>query len=124
MRRMYDENEIKSIASEAGGGSGGKLYLHNLSIFVPESSQVQLKIINTDSSKITSVTDELLEKIISGLAAPSFPPSYSNIYNIAVISGNRLSLTTYSAYPFDVTHTNNYEIDLSQARITDKVFEL
>lgn len=29
MRRMYDENEIKSIASESGGG---KLYRHQLSI--------------------------------------------------------------------------------------------
>ena len=29
MRRMYDENEIKSIASEAGGG---KLYMHNVEI--------------------------------------------------------------------------------------------
>ena len=121
MRRMYDENEIKSIASESGGG---KLYMHNLSIFVPESSQAQLKIINTDSSKITSITAELLKKIISGLAAQSFPPAYSNIYNIALIDGNRLSVTTYSAYPFDVTHVNNYEIDLSQARITDKVTEL
>ena len=27
MKRMYDENEIKSIASESGGG---KLYLHSL----------------------------------------------------------------------------------------------
>ena len=121
MKRMYDEKEIKDIASEAGGG---KLYLHNLSIFVPESSQAQLKIINADSSKITSVTNELLKKLISGLAAPSFPPVYSNIYNIAVLDGNRLSLTTYQAYPFDVTHTNNYEIDLSQARITDVVTEL
>ena len=124
MKRMYDENEIKSIASEAGGGGGGKLYLHKLSIFVPESSQAQLKIISTDSSKITSVTNELLEKLVSGLAAPSFPPVYSNIYNIAVLDGNRLSVTTYPAYPFDVTHTNNCEIDLSQARITDNVTEL
>ena len=29
MRRMYDENEIKSIASESGGG---KLYLHDVTI--------------------------------------------------------------------------------------------
>ena len=121
MKRMYDENEIKSIASKYGGG---KLYLHKLSIFVPESSQAQLKIINTDSSKITSVTAELLEKIISGLAAPSFPPSYSNIYNIVLVDGNRLSIGLYSTYPFDVTHVNNCEIDLNQARITDKVIEL
>ena len=28
MKRMFDENEIRQIASEAGGGGGGKLYLH------------------------------------------------------------------------------------------------
>ena len=110
-------------ADESGGG-GGKLYLHNLSIFVPDSSQAQLKIINTDSSKITSVTDELLKIIISGLAAPSFPPSYSNIQNIALLDGYRLSMSTYNNYPFDVTHTHNFEIDLNQAVITDKVTEL
>lgn len=32
MRRMYDENEIKSIASESGGG---KLYLHEVRTYAP-----------------------------------------------------------------------------------------
>ena len=117
-------NEVVVHAENGKNASGGKLYLHNLSIFVPDSSQAQLKIINADSSKITIVTNELLEKLISGLAAPSFPPVYSNIYNIASTGGNRLSVSTYNAYPFDVTRTNDFEIDLSQARITDNIKEL
>ena len=117
-------NEVVVHAENGKNASGGKLYLHNLSIFVPESSQAQLKIINADSSKITADTNELLAKLISGLAAPSFPPVYSNLREIAVLDGNRLSVTTYQAYPFDVTQTNEYEIDLSQARITDTVTEL
>ena len=121
MRRMYDENEIKSIASESGGG---KLYLHNLSIVVPESSQAQLKILSQDSSKIARVTNELLVKMISGLAASSFPPSYSNIYNMAVVNDNTLSLSVYNSYPLSVTQTTDFNIDLNQARITDKVTEL
>lgn len=121
MKRMYDENEIKSIASESGGG---KWYLHILSISDPETAQVQLRIINTDSSKITSVTDELLGRYISALASSSFPPAYSNIYNMALLGNNRLSVTTYNAYPFDVTHTTTYEIDLSQAIILDNPIEL
>ena len=30
MKRMYDESQIKKIASEAGGGGGAKLYLHTI----------------------------------------------------------------------------------------------
>lgn len=117
----WTENEIKSIASESGGG---KLYLHNLSIFVPNSSQAKLKIINANSSKITNVTDELLGKLLSGLAAPSFPPAYSNIYEIAVINSNQLSISTFANYPFSVEHLIDIDIDLSQARITDNPIEL
>ena len=32
MKRMFDENEIRQIASEAGGGGGGKLYLHGVRV--------------------------------------------------------------------------------------------
>ena len=118
-------NEVVVHAENGKNASGGgKLYLHKLSIFIPENSQAQLKILSQDSSKITRVTNELLAKMISGLAANSFPPAYSNIYNTAVSDGNRLSVTTYSTYPFDVTHTNSYDIDLSQAIITDNVTEL
>ena len=121
MKRMYDENEIKSIASESGGG---KYYLHVLSIGVPGSANVQLQILSSDSSKITNVTEELLGKYISGLASQSIPPSYSNIYNIALLGNNQLSATVYTTYPFDVTHTNTYDIDLSQATIVDNPIEL
>ena len=121
MKRMFDENEIRQIASEAGGG---KLYLHKLSIVIPEGSQAQLKILSQDSSKITRVTNELLIKMISGLASNSFPPAYSNIYEMAVVNDNTLSLSVYNSYPFNVTQKTYYDIDLSQARITDAVTEL
>ena len=121
MKRMFDENEIRQIASEAGGG---KLYLHNLNIDVRESSYTQLKIINTDPSKITSVTNELLKKRISGQGSSSFPPAYSNLYNIAVLDGSRLSVTTYATYPFASANTSTYEVNLSQAKIVDSVTEL
>ena len=69
MRRMYDQNEIKSIASEAGGGSGGsKYYKHcvkltaNLSYFnitanknVTESTDIYINIISSNNVSVTNI---------------------------------------------------------------------
>ena len=109
---------------DGSSGGGGKLYLHKLSILIPENSQAQLEILSQDSSKITRVTNELLLKMTSGLAANSFPPVYSNIYNATVLNDNRLSLDVYNSYPFDVTNIHSYDIDMTQAQITDTVIEL
>ena len=52
MRRMYDENEIKDIAAQAGG----KLYLHSVKV---KSSGIygvpafDFKVISTSNTKIT-----------------------------------------------------------------------
>lgn len=68
MRRMYDENEIKSIASEAGGGGGNKYYKHcvkltaNLSYFdvsanksVTESTDIYINIISSNNVPVTNI---------------------------------------------------------------------
>ena len=68
MRRMYDENEIKSIASEAGGGGGSKYYKHcvklttNLSYFdtaanknVTESTDIYINIISSNNVSVTNI---------------------------------------------------------------------
>ena len=68
-------NEVVVHAENGKNASGGKLYLHNLSIVVPQTSQAQLKIINTDSSKITSVTNELLRKIKKRTSSTKFSAS-------------------------------------------------
>lgn len=55
MRRMYDENEIKSIASEAGGG---KLYAHNL--YIGEAFGLTFTVYRPTNKKIESI-DEIVE---------------------------------------------------------------
>ena len=68
MRRMYDQNEIKSIASEAGGGGGSKYYKHcvkitaNLSYFdttanktVTESTDIYINIISSNNVPVTNI---------------------------------------------------------------------
>ena len=118
-------NEVVVHAENGKNASGGgKLYLHKLSIVIPEGAQAQLKFLSPDSSKITTVTNELLAKMISGLASNSFPPVYYDIRESAVSNDTMLSLTVYNAYPFNVTQTSNYEINMTHANILDKVTEL
>ena len=118
-------NEVVVHAENGKNASGGgKLYLHKLSIFIPEGAQAQLKILSSDSSKITTVTSDLLDKMISGLASNSFPPAYSNIYGVAIVNGSIFSSRVYNSYPFNVTQVTDCEIDMTQAIITDAVTEL
>ena len=49
MRRMYDENEIKSIASESGGG---KLYRHSFYVYTPNSNLYNLIAISNSNEEI------------------------------------------------------------------------
>lgn len=64
MRRMYDENEIKSIASEAGGG---KLYIHRVSL---ESGLAGMGeyYITVPSSDPTPITKETRNRLLYGFA--------------------------------------------------------
>ena len=62
MRRMYDENEIKSIASESGGG---KVYIHrvslNSSLFVDNEYYITVP-----SSDPTPITNETANRLLYG----------------------------------------------------------
>ena len=62
MRRMYDENEIKSIASEAGGG---KLYTHRVLFEDPVSPEITYYI-TVPSSDPTPITDETANRLLYG----------------------------------------------------------
>ena len=51
MRRMYDQEEIKSIASESGGG---KLYLHKIiASYEHHPGDIYITIINKSVTRIT-----------------------------------------------------------------------
>lgn len=68
MRRMYDQQEIKDIAAQAGGGGGSKYYKHcvkvtaNLSYFdkaanknVTESTDIYINIISSNNVPVTNI---------------------------------------------------------------------
>lgn len=63
MRRMYDENKIKSIASECGGG--GKLYIHRVSLksSLYADDQYYITVLSSDA---TPITKEASNRLIYG----------------------------------------------------------
>ena len=108
MKRMYDENEIKSIASEAGG----KLYRHSFRVYTPNSNLYDLIAISNSNEVIyngpgpqssfpTEKFDKMLKKIVNfgyyngfdsvgtEILAPILDMSKSdNGYTLTYISGN------------------------------------
>ena len=63
MKRMYDENEIKSIASESGGG---KLYIHRVSLKVKPFLEGSQCYITVPSSDATPITKETANRLLYG----------------------------------------------------------
>lgn len=87
MRRMYDENEIKSIASEAGGG---KYYQHR--IVSATSGDIEILYINLINSSTTPLTvetinNENIKGFVNGVVENDRDSTYCPITNIDFING-------------------------------------
>ena len=104
MKRMYDENEIKSIASEAGGG---KLYKHRLSLKTTDRSTFYGIRISTSPTEfsIEDMTD--LSSLINKEACIESSDGLSQIYNLfsslddGIYTGkpDQMVLSYYPTYP-------------------------
>ena len=112
MKRMYDENEIKSIASEYGGG---KLYLHAVKV---KSSGIygvpalDFKVISTSNTKITkdniNKAKGAFDMILSGDDATMPPNLY--IARSFLASPNSVSVSYFKTYPTKSDSTSSIEI--------------
>ena len=116
MRRMYDENEIKSIASEAGGG---KYYEHN--IYSGASNAVELisiKLINSSATPLTieTISANNIKGFVNGSLYNERDMLFFPITSIEVKDGNlkvryigtnfsenyqTFTLTLFGSTPFD-----------------------
>lgn len=123
MKRMYDENEIRQIASEAGGG---KLYLHDVTIKNKDGAALPIltfKYISTDNTKFS------IEKLDSRKCFDvyannnSMPPEFYQVKDISK-SASSLSITYYTTYPFSVTGTAQLPVQIADIAINDNIFEL
>ena len=74
MRRMYDENEIKSIASESGGG---KLYLHYISGTTSVNKNFDFYLYTSSSEPINS-NDKAFNVLNVGEYQNRIIPGYFN----------------------------------------------
>ena len=79
MRRMYDENEIKSIASESGGG---KLYRHHLSLKATDGSIFSGDRFSTTPTKFSVGDMEDIGFLVNKEAYINSPDGLSNTYNL------------------------------------------
>ena len=131
MRRMYDENEIKSIASESGGG---KLYSHTVKV---KSSGIygvpalEFKFISTSNTPITKdnictntylrMPKAIFDMILSGDDATMPPVTY--IATSFLASPDHVNVSYFKTYPTN----SNSSIDIGSGgnySVTDTVTEL
>lgn len=130
MRRMYDENEIKSIASEAGGGGGGsKTYLH--SVKVSDATGMNNIYFNMYSSKETVTLDDALAQIPTSSSSTindtnTMPVVHSHLADIGVLvaakyrDGNNLKISvTGVVFDQEGNTAKTYTSNFLPGRITD-----
>lgn len=125
MRRMFDENEIRQIASKYGGG---KLYMHDVTIINKSEAAlpiVKFKYISTDNTEFS--VDKFNFNICFDIYATdtNVPPKYYHVKYIIKNPGeNQVSIEYYTGYPFSVTATDSINILIADMDISDKVIEL
>ena len=124
MKRMYDEKEIKDIASEAGGG--GKLYMHDVTIKNKDGAALPIakfKYISTDNTKF-SVDKFNFQKCFDIYATDnSTPPTFYGVRDMT-IGASSGSVTYYTTYPFSVTSTATLPFQIADIATNDNVVEL
>lgn len=123
MKRMFDENEIRQIASEAGGG---KLYLHNVTIKNKDGAALPIatfKYISKDNAKF-SIDKLNFQKCFDVYANNnSMPPEFYQVKDMTT-SASSVAITYYTTYPFSVTSTAQLPVQIADTEINDNIFEL
>ena len=126
MKRMFDENEIKQMASEAGG----KLYLHAVKV---KSSGIygvpalDFKVINTSNTKITkdniNKAAGAFDMILNGDDA-TVPP-FLYIARSFLAEPDHVNVSYFKTYPTKSDSTSSIDIGSGgNYSVTDTVTEL
>lgn len=129
MRRMYDENEIKLIASEAGGG-GGKLYMHDIALTMKTSNDgiFKCKVLSTRSTAYErtdlniNFADIVLEKSFHNGVVPTYY-EVKTFYQ-SVPNSDSITIDYFSSYPFSVTQHETKQFTVENSDFNDTVTEL
>ena len=138
MKRMYDENEIKSIASESGGG---KLYVHNIEIRrtgnygIPvftcqilnsRASQLEIKDFQ-DHKNVGCIVNAKMQGVNETIVPPTTYIAWNQI-DILTVSNvpTKVAITFEQLYPFKDAEFTVFEFDLTDGNTSysDTVTEL
>lgn len=130
MRRMYDENEIKSIASEAGGG---KLYAHALVIRFKDVNANSVNINSLVYSSINTAANNsaTLVALLNGQHFPAWGKALNNNYFNPYCIQSLYAEYGHFRYTYFTPHSDtefqtgdNSGEDCTEITITDTVTEL
>lgn len=134
MRRMYDKNEIKSIASESGGG---KVYVHNIKLMRKTTGlpKFTCQVLSSRSDKLQLLDFKgnvglITNAQISGKDEDTIPAnSYiaKNEIDIPNLSGglSKAVIVFSEYYPFeDVYSSFEFSLTDGQTEYSDTVTEL
>lgn len=128
MKRMFDENEIRQIASEAGGG---KLYLHHIKImaYLEEGSGVLFDGMISIDMYSSSATKFTLNNLIHDDNYYYYTGVVNNnqsggIGAVCIHFGGASILTYGVAYVNNSAVSLHYEIPNGNTQVTDTVTEV
>lgn len=110
-------------ANESGGG---KLYLHKVTIHdSADTKLIKLLFVNSNSNKITNITQNLVNTAIECNASPTTPPTYYECGSVPIyITNGNIEASGFASYPFNIMNTISVNIELATAAIEDDVTEL
>lgn len=135
MKRMYDKNEIKSIASESGGG---KKYYHRVLVRfaganIPQNEiRTWLSFILDTPDKINSIKG-LRNKCVTTFTEVDVggpPTCYMATVNLLLFENDPIKLIAYKTYPGDYLNSQEtYNLDeledsADDKNIQDEVYEM
>lgn len=115
-----------ATGTEWANESGGKLYMHDVKINDSAVTKlIELFFINSNSNKITNITQNLINTAIKCYASPTTPPKYYECSNLPMsITDGNIEVNGFTSYPFDISKTASVNIVLATAVIEDYVTEL
>lgn len=116
----------KTATGTEWANESGKLYLHKVTINDSAVTKlIELSFVNSNSNKITNITQNIVNTAIKCYASPTTPPTYYECDNLPIsIADGNIEVNYFISYPFDISNTNSVSIGLATAVIQDYVYEL
>lgn len=119
-------NEVVVHAENGKNASGGKLYLHDVTIKNNSGAALpiaKLKYISTDNTKFSFDKFNFYKCFDAYANDNSMPPKFYGVKDMST-SASSISITYYTTYPFSVTSTATLPVQIADTEINDNIFEL